>query len=211
MIQLPWKAQNGGKVNISLVADAMTAMEKAGRVTPFCAAAIRMLLFTGARRNEILTLKWSYIDLEQGVARLPDSKTGFKVLHLPAAAMEILESLESLPQTSEWCFPSVSTTGHVVNLKRAWQTILKEAGLSGWRIHDLRHAFASMMVNSGASLPIVGKILGHTQASTTARYAHLEENPAHLAAEAAAQQIAKAAATPPQRKIIQLRRAGNDS
>lgn len=162
-------------------------------ITPQAAAAIRLIMFTGARRGEILSLKWSYIDLEQGIARLPDSKTGFKVLQLPAPAVAVLNRM---PQISEYVFPSPSVTGHMVNLKDAWGDVLKQSGLTGWRIHDLRHAFASMMVNGGASLPIVGKILGHTQASTTARYAHLEENPARKAAEAAAAKIADVIAKP---------------
>ena len=162
-------------------------------ITPQASAAIRLIMFTGARRGEILSLKWSYIDLEQGIARLPDSKTGFKVLQLPAPAVAVLNRM---PQISEYVFPSPSVTGHMVNLKDAWGDVLKQSGLTGWRIHDLRHAFASMMVNGGASLPIVGKILGHTQASTTARYAHLEENPARKAAEAAAAKIADVIAKP---------------
>ena len=90
----------------------------------------------------------------------------------------------------------------MVNVKDAWGDVLKQSGLAGRRLHDLRHAFASMMVNSGASLPIVGKILGHTQASTTQRYAHLEENPARKAAEEAANQIAKVMQTPPKRGTV---------
>ncbi|MDL2313546.1 site-specific integrase [Desulfovibrio sp. OttesenSCG-928-C14] len=173
-------------------------------ITPQAAAAIRLLMFTGARRGEILALKWDYIDLERGLARLPDSKTGFKVLQLPAPAVTVLKGL---PQISEYVFPSPSAVGHMVNIKDAWADVLKQSGLTGWRIHDLRHAFASMMVNSGASLPIVGKILGHTQASTTARYAHLEENPARKAAEAAAAAIAESMSKPAG-KVIRFPKTG---
>jgi len=176
------------------------ASEDVDTITPHAAAAIRLLMLTGARRGEILSLKWAYVDLEQGIARLPDSKTGFKVIQLPSPAVAVLESL---PQLSEYVFPSPSAVGHMVNIKDAWGDVLKQSGLRGWRIHDLRHAFASMMVNSGASLPIVGKILGHTQPSTTARYAHLEENPARKAAEEAAAKIAKAMQTPMKRgKVV---------
>ena len=162
--------------------------EDVDTITPLAAAAIRLLMFTGARRGEILGLKWTYIDLGQGIARLPDSKTGFKVLQLPAPAVAVLKEL---PQLSEYVFPSPSASGHMVNIKDAWGDVLKQSGLTGWRIHDLRHAFASMIVNSGASLPIVGKILGHTQASTTARYAHLEENPARKAAASKIAELSK--------------------
>ena len=160
-------------------------------ITPHAAAALRLLLFTGARRGEILSLAWSRIDLDQGIARIPDSKskTGFKVLQLPAPAVAVLQGL---PRMSEYVFPADSATGHMVSIRQAWMNVLKQARLTGWRIHDLRHALASMMINNGASLPIVGKILGHTQASTTQRYALLEENPARKALEIAAAKIDEA-------------------
>jgi integrase len=181
----------------------------ADSITPFAAAAIRLLMLTGARLSEILSLKWAYIDLEQGIARLPDSKTGFKVLQLPAAALAVLDRL---PEMSDFVLPGDSESGHMINLHYPWRELLKFAGLTGWRIHDLRHAFASMMVNSGASLPIIGKILGHTQASTTQRYAHLEQNPARKAAEDAAAKIAEAMRTPPKRaKVLPFKKTGNDS
>ena len=170
-------------------------------LTPQAAAVIRMLMFTGARVGEVLSLKWVYIDFERGIASLPDSKTGFKVLQLPAPAMAVLEGL---PQFSEWVFPGNSAVGHMVNIKDAWGAVLKQSGLANWRLHDLRHAFASMMVNSGASLPIIGKILGHSQVSTTQRYAHLEQNPARKAAEDAAEKIAAALRSKPAKGNVLL-------
>jgi len=214
-----------GAKELTILGDTLTRMEQAwyerkeaktrrpsenpdtDTITPHAAAAIRLLMFTGARRGEILSLQWNRIDLEQGTARIPhmNSKTGFKVLQLPAPAVAVLQGL---PHMSEYVFPAASASGHMVNIKQAWGAVLKQSGLTGWRIHDLRHAFASMMVNSGASLPIVGKILGHTQASTTQRYAHLEENPARKAAEEAADKIAKAMKTPPQRgKVVAFQKA----
>lgn len=173
-------------------------------ITPQAAAAIRLLMFTGARLGEILSLKWEYIDFEQGFARLPDSKTGFKVLQLPAPALAVLESL---PEMSEWVLPANSASGHMVNLKTPWGNLLKFAQLTGWRLHDLRHSFASVMVNSGASLPIIGKILGHTQSNTTQRYAHLEQNPARKAAEDAAAKIDQALKTKPTRsKVVRFKK-----
>ena len=211
-----------GAAELALLGDALSRMEQTwyerkasgtrrtsedsdvDTITPHAAAAIRLLLFTGARRGEILSLKWGYIDMERGIARLPDSKTDFKVLQLPAPAVAILKGL---PQISEYVFLAASASGHMVNIKKAWGNVLKQSGLDGWRIHDLRHAFASVMVNSGASLPIVGKILGHTQASTTARYAHLEENPARKAAEAAAASIAESL-NKPVGKVIRFPKTG---
>jgi integrase len=204
--------------DLSILGDALARMEAAGHerreagttasITPQAAAAIRLLMFTGARLSEILSLKWSYIDLEQGIARLPDSKTGFKVLQLPAPALAVLESL---PKVSEWVLPADSRSGHTVSLKNAWKKVLEFSGLGRWRLHDLRHSFASVMVNSGASLPIIGKILGHSQVSTTQRYAHLEKNPARKAAEDAAAKIAEALKTAPKRgKVLSFRKVGED-
>lgn len=161
---------------------------KAGQaISPLMASALRVLIYSGARLNEVLGLKWDYIDFERSVANLPDSKTDYKVLQLSGPAME---ALTGLPKISEWCFPSYGRSGRIVNLQDAWRDVLAKANIGHWRIHDLRHAFASTMVNSGASLPIIGAILGHRQNSTTSRYAHLEVSPARQALEQAASLIA---------------------
>lgn len=161
---------------------------KVTRLDPIIAAALKLLLFTGARCGEVATLKWEYIDLKRGLANLPDSKTGAKTLHLPPPALAVLDSL---PHLSDYCFPGKGKTGHVINLKDTWARLLDTAKLTGWRIHDLRHAFASYAVSSGKSLPVIGAILGHTQAGTTQRYAHLADNPVAAAAAETAAQIQK--------------------
>lgn len=158
-------------------------------VSPLKANAIRLLALTGARCGEILSLKWEYLDLDQGVAYLSDSKTGPKVLHLPAAAVELLESLDPI---TEWVFPGIGA--HIVDVAKAWRAACEKAGLTGWRLHDLRHAFASMAVNSGHSLPQVGALLGHSQPGTTARYAHVAENPVHKVSEDVGAKVAAAMA-----------------
>lgn len=155
-------------------------------IDPTISAAIKVLLFTGARCMEILTLKWEYIDWQKGIANLPDSKTGAKTIHLPTVALAILNSL---PRINEYCFPGRFGKGHITNIKDSWARLLKLSGLTGWRIHDLRHAYASYAVSSGKSLPIIGAILGHTQAATTSRYAHLADNPIAVAAEETANQL----------------------
>ena len=160
---------------------------KTGKTTifdPTIASALKVMLFTGARCTEVLTLKWAYIDADRGIANLPDLKTGAKALHLPPPAQAVLASL---PRISEYCFPGSGRTGHIVNVKDTWLRLLDTARLTGWRIHDLRHAYASYAACSGKSLPVIGAILGHTQAATTARYAHLADNPVAMAAETAAQ------------------------
>ncbi len=161
---------------------------KATTFDPVIAAALKVMLFTGARCMEVLTLKWEYIDIDRGIANLPDSKTGAKSLHLPPPALAVLAAL---PRTNEYCFPGRRGTGHVVNVKDTWRRLLDTARLSGWRIHDLRHAYASYAACSGKSLPVIGAILGHTQAATTARYAHLADNPVAIAAAETAAQIQK--------------------
>lgn len=177
-----------GKAEVEAIGASIAKLEAGGELSPIAAGVFKVLLLTGARCGEVTTLKWSYLDLEHGLAHLPDSKTGAKTIHLPAAARAVLASL---PRINEYCFPGRHDKGHIVNTKAPWQRILAEAGLSGWRIHDLRHAFASYAANSGQSLPVIGKMLGHTQAATTARYAHLAENPVAAAAESTAQAIQK--------------------
>ena len=187
-----------GREELEALGNAFRVMEtqgytdpETGKVTTFdptIAAALKVMLFTGARCMEILTLKWAYIDHDRGIANLPDSKTGAKALHLPPTALAVLASL---PRINEYCFPGRRGTGHIVNVKDTWRRLLDTARLTGWRIHDLRHAYASYAACSGKSLPVIGAILGHTQAATTARYAHLADNPVALAAAETAAQIQK--------------------
>ncbi|MFC3087081.1 site-specific integrase [Tabrizicola soli] len=156
------------------------------RVSKWAVAAIRLLIFTGARRGEILGLRWEWIDWQAGRANLPDSKTGRKPLMLPPAALEVLEGLERpdsgkgfVIRGGDYSDPEVP----LVNLKDPWGIIRKAAGLADVRPHDLRHSFASVMVAGGASLPVIGALLGHRDVKTTARYAHLATDPLRVAAD----------------------------
>jgi len=158
---------------------------------PRMIAAIRLLLLTGCRKNEILGLRWDWVDMERGVLRLPDSKTGAKVVPLGAPALAILACLPR-HEGSPWVLPAARGNGHLVGLQRAWRKIAKAAGLDDVRLHDLRHGFASVAVAAGSSLYILGKVLGHTQARTTERYAHLDANPVHVVADRTARKIAQA-------------------
>jgi integrase len=143
---------------------------------PRALAAIRLLLFTGARRSEILTLRWEYIEFEQGIARLPDSKTGAKTLYLPPGALSVLSALPRLAG-NPFALPGDRPGAHFFGIDEPWKRIRRAAGLPQLRLHDLRHAFASVAVASGDSLFIVGKLLGHRHAATTQRYAHLAPDP----------------------------------
>ena len=152
-------------------------------------AALRLLIFTGGRLNEILSLRWEWMDPAQGTARLPDSKTGAKNLYLPPGA---LESLATLPRMvgNPHVFPGERPGAYFVGIQKPWQRVRALAALPDLRIHDLRHSFASVAVAGGDSLFIVGKILGHRQASTTERYAHLAADPAKAAADRTAERLA---------------------
>jgi integrase len=133
----------------------------------------------------VLGLKWSFINFEKGTARLPDSKTGAKTLHLPPPALAVLASLPRVPDEPYVLGAKRGTTF----VEEPWRRIRKAAGLDDVRLHDLRHSFASVAAEGGMGLPIIGKMLGHTQASTTQRYAHLQADPVAAAAATVAERI----------------------
>ena len=158
---------------------------------PFAVAAIRLLIYSGARKSEILGLQWNWIDLQLGEARLPDSKTGPKTLHLPPPALGVLSELPRI-EGNPHVIPGARAGAALVNLEFAWRAIRRQAGLGDVRLHDLRHAFASVAVAGGLGLPILGALLGHRQAQTTQRYAHLAADPLKAAAAVVAGKIAEA-------------------
>ncbi len=145
-------------------------------------AAIRLLALTGARLSEVLTLQWLWIDKAAGRARLPDSKTGAKNLFLPPGALDVLDALPRLASNPHVLFGD-KVGGHFVGIQKPWQRIRALAGLHDVRLHDLRHAYASTAVAAGDSLFIVGRLLGHRQASTTERYSHLSPDQGRAAAD----------------------------
>jgi integrase len=163
--------------------------------SPYAVAAVKLLVFTGARLGEVLGLRWDWIDFERGEARLPDSKSGAKTLHLPPPALAVLVELPRLDGNPH-VIAGQKDGAAMVNLEKPWRAIRVAAGLDDVRLHDLRHAFASVAASSGMGLPIIGKMLGHTQATTTARYAHLASDPVKAAAAAVAGKIAAAMAGP---------------
>jgi integrase len=155
---------------------------------PFALAAIGLLILTGARLMEILTLRWEYVDLDGGVLRLPDSKTGAKLIYLNDAAKGLLRTMPRM-HGNPHVIPGHKPGAHLVELQKAWRRIRAEANLDAVRIHDLRHSFASVAVSAGMSLPMIGKLLGHTQPATTARYAHLAADPMKAASELVGSEI----------------------
>jgi integrase len=158
------------------------------KIDPFAIAAIRLLILTGARLREILHLKWEHVDLERGLLLLPDSKTGRKTIILNAPAKSVLAALH---RVGAYVIVGKSAGKPRADLHRPWRAIAKHAELEGVRIHDLRHTHASIGAASGMGLPIIGKLLGHTHASTTQRYAHLDNDPLKKASEHIGNEIAR--------------------
>jgi integrase len=149
---------------------------------------VRMLLLTGARIGETVRARWADIDLEVGRWTKPSAHTKQRkthVLPLSDAAVQLLKQIrQSVPANCVWVFPTAD--GHRVAIKGAWPGICKTAKIENARVHDLRHTHASILINKNYSLPIVGRLLGHTVPSTTARYAHLADDPLRRAVEDAA-------------------------
>jgi integrase len=172
-------------------------------IGPHAAAALRLLVFTGARLREILGLKWDYVDFERGLLLLPESKTGRKTIVLNAPALEVLSAL---PRVGAFVIMGEDPDLPRYDLNRPWRLISKRAGIEGVRLHDLRHTHASVGAGAGLGLPIIGKLLGHTQPSTTQRYAHLDADPLRRASEQIAGRIAAAMgeATNQHGKIVRL-------
>jgi integrase len=162
-----------------------------GVIHPSVIAAARLLLLTGARLSEILELRWEWIDFERGIARLPKSKSGAKNLHLPGPALELLMTMPRLAD-NPFVLPGKKPGGRLVGIQKAWQRLIRMADVPGLRLHDLRHSFASVGAGAGLSLPVIGALLGHSQAATTQRYAHLASDPLKAASDLIAAQLAKA-------------------
>ena len=171
--------------------DALRQAETDKSCSPWAIAAIRLLAFTGARRNEILTLRWEHLSEEHESLLLPVSKTGRKTIRLNAPALAVLHEIPRL-EDNPYVICGERPGRHLVNLEKPWRRIRAAAKLDDVRLHDLRHSFASVGASGGQSLVIIGKMLGHSQPATTARYAHLADDPVRAASEAVGRHIASA-------------------
>ncbi len=170
---------------------ALAEAEKEGSESCYLVGAVRLLVLTGARLNEVLTLHWDFVDLEEKVLRLPDSKTGAKVIRLSSPALAVLEQLPRV-EGNPHVIVGDRTGKHMVNIQKAWRRLRKRAGLDDLRLHDLRHSFASVGAGGGVSLTMLGALLGHSQPATTARYAHLAADPLREANDQIGSQISEA-------------------
>ena len=161
-------------------------------INPRAILAIRLLVFTGARVSEILALRWEWINWGAGRAELPDSKTGAKHIVLPPPALELLKAEERPANGRGYVVRGGNgrdASVPLVNLKDPWRTLRAAAGLDDVRLHDLRHSSASVAAADGLSLPLIGSLLGHSSVATTARYAHLADDPRQSAARRIGERI----------------------
>ncbi len=178
-------------VEFGRLARVLNEAEKDGSIFIGAIRSIRLLIFTGCRLGEILSLKWDYIDFENKRVNLADSKTGKKTVYLSGPAIEVLNSIPRV-RDNPHVLVGRFERGHITRMGHQWEKIRKRADLHDVRMHDLRHSYASVAANLGESLPMIGKLLGHTQAQTTARYAHLAADPIKEAAERIAESINEA-------------------
>jgi integrase len=180
---------------IARLAEALdTETQRSGN--PYVPAAIRLLLLTGCRKGEIAGLLWEHVDFERECLRLPDSKTGAKVVYLNAPARNLLNKLPRIAGNPR-VIPGMRAGSAGPAIDKVWARVRKVAGLSDVRLHDLRHSFASVGAAGGLSLPIIGALLGHKHAATTSRYAHLSADPLRAANDAVGARIAAAMSRKP--------------
>jgi integrase len=178
------------EAEIAQLAEALDG--EAGRSSnPYPSTAIKLLLLTGCRRGEIVNLCWDHVDFERECLRLPDSKTGAKIVYLNAPARALLQQLPRMADNPR-VIPGMRADSASAAIDKAWANARAAAGLANVRLHDLRHSFASIGAAGGLSLPIIGALLGHKHATTTARYAHLSADPLRAANDAVGAKIAAA-------------------
>ena len=160
-------------------------------LNPQAVSILKLLIFSGARKGEIETLRWSEVDIDIGYLKLTDSKTGQKAIPLNAGALDVLTKIVRL-DGSPFVFPAHKGEGHYEGASKVWRKLRHMADLEDVRIHDLRHSFASIAVSGGASLPIIGALLGHSDSATTQRYAHLHDDPLKAVSDAVSIKITDA-------------------
>ena len=168
----------------------LNEVEMEGSEQPSAIAAIRLLMFTGCRKSEILNLRWEHVDLERGELRLPDSKSGARIVHLGDPAIDVARNLERI-HDGPWVISGPNASKPLRDVYHQWNRIRKRAGIPDVRIHDLRHSYASGGLLVGEGLTMIGKLLGHNKVETTSRYAHLANDPLKAAANRIASRIAQ--------------------
>ena len=153
-----------------------------------------MCLYTGARKSNVLSMRWEEINLERNEWRIPMTKNGTsQVLPLVDTAISLLKERRQTV-TGDWVFPSdLNDTGHLVEPKGSWETVRKAADLGDLRMHDLRRSLGSWQARTGASLVVIGKTLNHQSPQSTQVYARLDNDPVRQAMELAVSAMKQAA------------------
>lgn len=171
--------------------EALRKAEASGSESKSSLHAIWLLMMTGCRLGEIQQLKWDYVDFELGEFKLPDSKSGAKVVHVGSSIITRLQKIERI-EDNPYVISGKKLGAYLTDLQHPWRRIRALAKLDDVRLHDLRHSYASAGLMVGEGLPMIGRLLGHTQVQTTARYAHLASDPVKSAAEKISERIAEA-------------------
>ena len=185
--------------------DVLAEAERSWGTSPHAIAAIRLLILTGCRSAEILTLRWADVDFDRRCLHLADSKTGKRTVVLNTAALQVLAGIERFDD-NPYVIVGAKPGTHRASLQNVWPRICREAQLEDVRIHDLRHTHASVGVNAGLNLPVLGKLLGHTKITTTQRYAHLDDDPLRQASEQIGATLAATMSGRPKATVTTIRR-----
>jgi len=178
---------------LARLGEALAHFDRARLTASANTAVFRLLVLSGCRLGEAVSLRWEHVDLERAMLHLPESKTGRKPIYLSAVALQMLTDMRPEPAAG-WVFPGrkEGEPVTVAGVEHAWKRVRKHARLEDVRLHDLRHAFASVGAGAGLGLPLLGALLGHSQPATTARYAHLAADPLRQAADLVGGRIAEA-------------------
>jgi integrase len=194
-------------VEIAAVGEAIRTCEAEGIITPWHAGLFRCLLLTGMRRDELRTLEWRWVDLDRNVFSLPDTKVGRRDIPIAAPVQQVLAGLPRI-EGNPYVFCGAKAGRPIINIAKSWKRVLKAAGIAHARPHDLRHTAASVAVTAGASLLLIGGVLGHKSSKTTERYSHLSDDPVRATSEAIAERISLALDSSPASVIHLSKRKG---
>lgn len=151
---------------------------------------VLIALLTGARKSNVLTMRWEQVCLQTATWYIPETKNGFAhTIPLSPPAMAILEERYKLAKKEEWVFPGKGVVGHYVCIRKAWERTLKRSGIKDLRFHDLRRTLGSWQAASGESILIIAQTLGHQSLQSTAIYARLNLDPVRNSINKVADQI----------------------
>lgn len=188
------------------LAQALNALERDGTEDYRVTAILRLLLYTGLRRSELVTLQWAFVDFEDRCLRLPDTKTGRKITYLSKQSVDLLRELPRI-SGNPYVFPGDVEGGHFIAIEKAWHRVRKLADLNDVNLHDLRRSWGSIGARGGMSLLLIGKAMGHKTTKATEIYARVNDDAKRDATEAIAALIEALTSSPPDSKDNLIRTA----